>query len=95
MSLGPSFSITPEARDLVVTGPYRLLRLPVYLAELMMIVGIVAGYARFTTIVGALGVLGLQIYRIQVEERLLRGSFPATFADFTSRTRYRLVPLLW
>lgn len=28
-------------------------------------------------------------------ERLLRGAFPATFADFTARTRFRLLPLLW
>lgn len=95
LSLGSSFSITPEARNLVVTGPYRLLRHPIYFAELMMIFGVLVGYARFTTLVGALGVLGLQIYRIQVEERLLRRSFPASFADFTTRTPYRLVPLLW
>jgi protein-S-isoprenylcysteine O-methyltransferase Ste14 len=88
-------TITPEARELVVTGPYRLLRHPIYFAELMMIVGIVVGYPRFTTLVGALSVLSLQIYRIQAEQRLLRDSFPATFAAFSARTRYRLAPLLW
>ena len=95
LGLGSNFSITPEVRDLVVTGPYRLLRHPIYFAELLMIAGIVVGYARLTTLVGAIGVLGLQIYRIRAEEKLLRDSFPSTFADFTRRTPYRLVPLLW
>lgn len=95
LSLGSNFSITPEARDLVVTGPYRLVRHPIYFAELMMIVGIVVGYARLTTLIGALGVLGLQIYRIEAEEKLLGENFSSTFADFTTRTPYRLVPLIW
>ena len=95
LSLGSNFSITPEVRNLVVTGPYRLLRHPIYFAELIMIAGIVVGYARLTTLVGALGVLGLQIYRIEAEEKLLRNNFSSTFADFTTRTPYRLVPLFW
>ncbi len=94
-SLGSNFAIVPEARTLVVTGPYRWLRHPIYLAELLMIVGVVVGYVRLTTLVGVLGVVGLQLYRIRAEERLLHGAFPATFADFTARTRFRLLPLLW
>lgn len=94
-SIGSSFSIVPEARTLVVTGPYRLLRHPMYLAELLMLFGVVVGSVRLTTLVGALCVVGLQIYRIHAEEKLLQGAFPATFADFTARTRFRLIPLLW
>ena len=94
-SIGSSFSIVPEARTLVVTGPYRLLRHPMYLAELLMLFGVVVGFVRLTTLVGALCVVGLQIYRIHAEEKLLQGAFPATFADFTARTRFRLIPLLW
>jgi protein-S-isoprenylcysteine O-methyltransferase Ste14 len=94
-SLGPSFSIVPEARTLVVTGPYRWLRHPMYLAELLMLFGVVVGFVRLTTLVGSLSVVGLQIYRIHIEENLLQGAFPATFEDFTVRTRFRLIPLLW
>jgi protein-S-isoprenylcysteine O-methyltransferase Ste14 len=94
-SLGSNFAIVPEARTLVVTGPYRWLRHPIYLAELLMIFGVVVGYVRLTTLAGVLSVVGLQLYRIRAEERLLRSAFPATFEDFTARTRYRLLPLLW
>jgi protein-S-isoprenylcysteine O-methyltransferase Ste14 len=95
VSLGSSFSITPEARTLVVKGPYRFLRHPIYLAELLMIVGVVVGYGRLTMLVGTLSVAGMQIYRIEAEERLLRESFPASFSDFSARTRFRLIPLVW
>jgi protein-S-isoprenylcysteine O-methyltransferase Ste14 len=94
-SLGSSFSIAPEVRALVVTGPYRFMRHPIYLAELLMFVGVVVAYPRLTTLVGTLSVLALQIFRIEVEESLLRASFPASFAKFSARTRFRLIPLLW
>jgi protein-S-isoprenylcysteine O-methyltransferase Ste14 len=95
LRLGSNFSITPEVRNLVVSGPYRVVRHPIYFAELIMVVGVVVGFPRLTTVVGALGVLCLQLYRIHVEERLLRASFPAGFAAFAARTPCRLVPLLW
>ena len=95
LCLGANSSIAAEARELVVTGPYRVLRHPIYAAELMMIAGVVVAYPRLSTLLGALAVMGLQIYRIQTEERLLRDNFAASFADFAERTRYRLVPLLW
>lgn len=95
MSLGSNFSIVPEARELVVTGPYRFLRHPIYLAELLMIVGVAIGELRLTTLGGLVGLVGLQIYRIRAEEKLLRDAFPTTFTEFAARTRFRLIPLLW
>lgn len=94
-SIKSSFSIVPEAHTLVVSGPYRLLRHPMYLAELLMLFGVVVGFVRLTTLVGALIVVGLQIYRIRTEERLLQEAFPTTFEAFSARTRFRLIPLLW
>ena len=94
-SIKSSFSIVPEARALVVCGPYRLLRHPMYLAELLMLFGVVIGFVRLTTLVGTLGVVGLQIYRIRMEEKLLRRAFTTSFEDFSARTRFRLIPLLW
>lgn len=94
-SLKSSFAIVPEARTIVVSGPYRLLRHPMYLAELLMLFGVIVGYVHLTTLVGALIVVGLQIYRIRAEERLLQAAFPTTFEAFRARTRFRLIPLLW
>ena len=37
--LGRSFSILPQARSLVIEGPYRVIRHPLYLAELCVVFG--------------------------------------------------------
>jgi protein-S-isoprenylcysteine O-methyltransferase Ste14 len=95
MSLGRSFSVIPEARELVTRGVYRFVRHPMYLAELLMIVGVLFGEAQLTTLIGTLIVIGLQVHRVRLEERLLRSTLPSSFAPFAQRTSYRLVPFLW
>ena len=93
-SLGSNFSFGPQGRALVAWGPYRLVRHPIYLAELLMILGVTIANPRLTPILGALFVVGLQLVRIRAEERLLRATFPG-FGRYAAMTRYRLVPLVW
>jgi protein-S-isoprenylcysteine O-methyltransferase Ste14 len=95
LRLGSNFSIVPEARSLVVTGPYRWIRHPMYFAELLMIAGFAVSGLRVTGVIGVVSVLGLQVYRIRVEERLLSMSFRGAHEEFVSRTRYRLLPFVW
>lgn len=95
VSLGRSFSVIPEARGLVTRGVYRLVRHPMYLAELLMIVGALFDRAQLTTLVGTLIVIGLQIHRVRLEERLLRSELSSSFVQFADRTSFRLVPFLW
>ena len=93
-SLGGSFSFGPQGRALVVRGPYRLVRHPIYLAELAMIVGVTVVNPRVVPLAGATAVVVLQLVRIRAEEHLLRSTFPG-FSSYTAVTRYRLVPFLW
>ena len=93
-SLGASFSFVPQGRALVVRGPYRLIRHPIYLAELLMILGVTVVDPRLVPVVGALCVAGLQLVRIRAEEQLLRSTFPG-FRAYAAVTRHRLVPLVW
>lgn len=93
-SLGASFSFGPQGRALVVRGPYRLVRHPIYLAELLMIMGVTVVEPRLVPVLGALCVAGLQLVRIRAEERLLRSTFPG-FGAYASVTRHRLIPLVW
>ena len=93
-SLGASFSFGPQCRALVVRGPYRLVRHPIYLAETAMIVGVTVVDPRLVPLLGALVVIVLQVVRIHAEERLLRSTFPG-FSSYAAVTRSRLVPLVW
>lgn len=87
-TLGRSFSIIPQARKLVQTGPYKLVRHPVYLGELISILGVVL--ARPSTITIAIYCLltALLIYRAFQEEKLLAGIFPEYETYFLRRARF-------
>ena len=93
--LGQHFSrtvtVTPDQR-LITAGPYRWLRHPAYTGMIMMDVSIVLG---FGTWVGALVMLIIllipTLYRIRVEESVLKSAFGEQYLDWARRT-WRLVP---
>jgi protein-S-isoprenylcysteine O-methyltransferase Ste14 len=89
-ALGRSFSIIPQARTLVQTGPYKLVRHPLYLGEFISLLGIVL--ARFSISVMTIFclIIALQIYRALQEERLLVGIFPEY--EFYSLKKARFIP---
>jgi protein-S-isoprenylcysteine O-methyltransferase Ste14 len=88
--LGPAFSIFPEARKLVVKGPYRYVRHPLYLAEIVTTLGIMLGFRQPWAALVALGTIAFQFQRMAYEETVLREAYPAY--DAYSRTTARLLP---
>jgi protein-S-isoprenylcysteine O-methyltransferase Ste14 len=91
--LGRSFSIVPQARTLVRTGPYAIVRNPLYLAEEVAIVGTLLQFYSVAALVLCIAHCGLQVGRILYEEKLLRCSFP-DYAEYERSTR-RLIPFVW
>ena len=83
--LGRSFSVLPEARRLVTTGPYAVVRHPLYLAEGVATLGVVI--LHWSLLAVAVGVLQtvLQGIRLRQEENVLRESFP-DYADYAAIT---------
>lgn len=75
ISLGSSFSVMPEARNLVIRGPYKIVRHPIYLGEEMAIIGLALEYFSLTAFLILLFQLGFQLYRIQFEEQVLEQNF--------------------
>ena len=89
--LGRCFGVLPDVRGLVTRGPYRLVRHPLYLGELLASLGIVLGAESPGPALGSwLVCLVLQLVRTRYEEQTLLAEFPE-YADYAARTR-RLLP---
>ncbi len=89
-SLGKSFSIIPQARRLIKTGPYRVVRHPLYVSELIGVFGL--AFAGLTILKMAIFLLliVLQVYRALQEEKLLADVFPE-YKEYSSKTS-RFIP---
>lgn len=74
--LGRSFSIMATARQLVTSGPYSIVRHPLYISEATFIVGAILSH--FSVLMVALGAVQflLQYRRARNEEGILRETFP-------------------
>jgi protein-S-isoprenylcysteine O-methyltransferase Ste14 len=88
--LGRSVSIMPEARRLVTSGPYRMMRHPLYAAEEIAIIGSFFLYASPYTAILVLLHGYMQIRRMDFEEEVLRHAFPE-YDEYAKHTA-RLIP---
>jgi protein-S-isoprenylcysteine O-methyltransferase Ste14 len=90
LMLARSISIMPEARGLVVSGPYAFVRHPLYLGEFVVLFGIALQHLMPWSLL-LLGVQCIfQFERMKNEERVLARAFP-NYADYIARTA-RLLP---
>jgi protein-S-isoprenylcysteine O-methyltransferase Ste14 len=92
-TLGRSFGILPEARELVTHGPYRLIRHPLYLGEVLMVFGILLPILSGMTLLMFAGYTLLQIWRTYNEENALVKVF-SEYRQYQTRT-WRLIPYIW
>jgi protein-S-isoprenylcysteine O-methyltransferase Ste14 len=89
-SLGKSFSIIPQARRLIETGPYRIVRHPLYVSEIIGVFGLVLADFTIPKIAIFLLLVVLQVYRAYQEEKLLADAFPE-YKEYSSKTS-RFIP---
>jgi protein-S-isoprenylcysteine O-methyltransferase Ste14 len=84
-NLGRSFSIMPEARRLVVSGPYQLMRHPLYVAEEITICGLVAVHFSALAVLLFAIQAACQWCRARNEEQILASAF-SEFDAYHKRT---------
>jgi protein-S-isoprenylcysteine O-methyltransferase Ste14 len=84
-SLGRSVGILAQARAVVRRGPYRWVRHPLYLGELVAAAGLALRVGTVPAAVLWAVLVGLQVYRASREEAVLAAALP-DYAGYRSRT---------
>lgn len=81
-------------QTVVDTGPYRLVRHPMYAGFIPLVIGMPLWLGSYAAAALAVLPIGTLVVRILVEEAFLRRELPG-YTAYRGRVRYRLIPFLW
>jgi protein-S-isoprenylcysteine O-methyltransferase Ste14 len=89
--LGPAWSFLPKAEEgtgLVTTGPYRLVRHPIYLGFALLATGEALAFGSWPALmVVVCGIVPTFAWRAREEEKLLSRTFAERYAVYRQRTK--------
>lgn len=83
-----------EGQTLADTGPYAVVRHPMYTGGLLLIFGVSPALDSLWSLIAAGVLLITIVIRLLDEENMLVRDLPG-YADYRTRVRYRLVPGIW
>jgi len=81
-------------QKVVTTGPYALVRHPMYASALIMLSGIPIALGSWWGLLVIVAMLPALLWRLLHEERFLARNLPG-YAEYQRKVRHRLIPLLW
>ncbi len=93
-SFGASNIRVEENQGVASTGPYAIVRHPMYSVGVLFFAGIALGIGSWWALVLLLVAFPVLVIRILDEEKLLVKDLPG-YTEYEQKVRYRLVPYLW
>jgi protein-S-isoprenylcysteine O-methyltransferase Ste14 len=83
-----------ENQRVVSTGPYALVRHPLYASASLYLIGTPLALGSYWGLLAVLFVILLLIWRLSAEEKFLARSLPG-YTEYQAKVLYRLVPHVW
>jgi protein-S-isoprenylcysteine O-methyltransferase Ste14 len=85
---------TERGHHVITTGPYAIVRHPMYLGLVLMFLAIPLMLGSIGTLLPVVAMTVLLMVRTQLEERLLRRDLPG-YEVYMEETRWRILPGVW
>ena len=82
------------AQQVVSTGPYRLVRHPMYLGALIMLLGVAPALGSWWGLLAVVPFTAALAWRLLDEERILATRISG-YADYQRKVKHRLIPFVW
>jgi protein-S-isoprenylcysteine O-methyltransferase Ste14 len=83
-----------EGQEVITTGPYAIVRHPMYSGSLLYMIGIPLALGSWWGLVVLLVMLFTSPWRLFDEEHMLEQGVPG-YKEYERKVRYRMVPYLW
>jgi protein-S-isoprenylcysteine O-methyltransferase Ste14 len=83
-----------ENHDLIKTGPYTIVRHPIYLGFIVAMFGFALTIGNITSYVAVVLEIVTLLMRIFIEEKLMNQIFSNSYQVYSLRTK-RLIPFVW
>jgi protein-S-isoprenylcysteine O-methyltransferase Ste14 len=79
---------------IISTGPYGLVRHPMYCGAIVMFMGIPLSLDSYWGILSSFSLILIIIFRLLDEEKFLLAHLPG-YEAYSSKVKYRLIPYIW
>jgi protein-S-isoprenylcysteine O-methyltransferase Ste14 len=83
-----------KGQKVVSTGPYAIVRHPMYLGSLVMYLATPLALGSYAAVPAFLLCIPMFVLRILNEEKVLRRELPG-YSEYCKKTVYRLIPFIW
>src|SRR5262245_47823565 len=93
-SYGASTIQVAEGQTVISTGPYALVRHPMYAGALVMLIGTPLALGSWWGLFIFILISPVLIWRLLDEERFLRQNLPG-YTEYQTKVKYRLLPFIW